>query len=620
MNDIFYDAFISYSTQDSDFVTALRLALEISGRQVWQDVKELELSAEWWEQIRAGILASDNFLFVVSPSSMSSPVCHLELEYARELNKRLIIVRHQNAQKDQSTLAMVDRILKQPYLKIMTGGRDMLRLADQNWDSVEAEQNISIRNKDELSSQVPYLVSAFDKDLLYIRQGNILLGRAKEWLDSNNNPSFLLVGSALYAAEEWKDSGKQPEPTPKHLKYITASRDTVNRQRRRLVASTIVGVVAIILAIVASIFSLQTQQKADLIAAQIVQAEAQLTSFPATLTPIGSTLQASQIQITAIPPTLTQAAIIAENALILQGIGEAFSNSLIALNENRANPALDHLHQVIERHPDHGTSYLYRGIVYSLLEQEDEALNDFNEAIRLDPTLSRAYNNRGNIYYTQGEYEKAIEDYTHSIEIAPLDTVALVNRGLAYNDLGQYEQALSDYDLAIDIDPDAANAYHNRGLTYSDLEDYQNAITNYNEAIRLDARYTNAFNNRGFAHYKLGNYDLAIEDYNRAILLNPSYDMAFFNRANVYYYIDNYDLAIEDYTMAIDLNPENPAMIFNRGVSYYLRAFDDHTTFVDQEGDLLRALDDWRESDRLGYPISEAIREIMQEIESSLAG
>jgi hypothetical protein len=34
------DVFISYSTQDSDFVTALRLALELAERSVWQSIKQ----------------------------------------------------------------------------------------------------------------------------------------------------------------------------------------------------------------------------------------------------------------------------------------------------------------------------------------------------------------------------------------------------------------------------------------------------------------------------------------------------------------------------------------------------------------------------------------------------
>lgn len=619
MNDIFYNAFISYSTQDSDFVTALRLALELSGKQVWQDVKELELSAEWWEQIKSGILASDNFLFVVSPHSMSSPVCHLELEYARELNKRLIIVRHKTAQKDESTLAMVNRILKQPYLKLMTGGRDMLQIADDNWQSIEAEQNINIRNKEDLSSQVPHLVNAFDKDLLHIRQGNILLGRAKEWLDSDQNPSFLLVGSALYSAEEWKSSGKQPEPNPNHIKYISASRDTVNRQRRRLYASITVGIVAIIIAIVASVFSIQTQERADRITAQIIHAERELTSFPSTLTPIGGTLQASQQQITAVPPTLTQAAHIADEAQILQEIAETFASALIHLNENRINPALNSLNEMVKAYPDQGVAYLYLGIIYSMINDQENALENFNQAIEYDPNLTRAFNNRGIIYYAQGEYEKAIEDYNHAYLLDPRDTAVLVNRGLAYAEQEQYEEAIKDYNLAIEIDPDYAAAYNNIGMAHAGLGDYEQAIENYAKAIDKDGQYAEAFNNRGVAYYILDENELAITDYTRAIEHNPKYSTAYTNRGNTHFYLEQYAQAITDYSIAIEIDPENASAFFNRGVTYYFRSADEFDTPTRLEDEIL-AMENWLEAERLGYHLSEPIKEVIDYIEDKLSG
>jgi hypothetical protein len=47
-----YDAFVSYSTKDSEFVTALRLSLEALGRRVWQDVKELLSTSINWQFIQ----------------------------------------------------------------------------------------------------------------------------------------------------------------------------------------------------------------------------------------------------------------------------------------------------------------------------------------------------------------------------------------------------------------------------------------------------------------------------------------------------------------------------------------------------------------------------------------
>ena len=320
MADVFYDAFISYSTKDAEFVTQLRLALELNGRRVWQDIKELELTEAWWKQIKYGIFASDNFLFVASPRSLASPICHLELEYARELNKRIIVISYENADKEVSTRAMVERILTQNYLKTITAGRDMFSLADVNWQAMEEEQSIAIRQAPELLEKVPKLVQAFDKDLLYIRQGNILLGRAQEWRDSTQNPSFLLVRDALTSAETWQNAGKKPAPTELHGAYIQASRDAENERERlkqeqearigQLGRSSriraLIGVFALLAAIGAGIYGAQAVGSANAASAREASANSQSTVAVGNANIANTQIADANSALTAVPPVLTR--------------------------------------------------------------------------------------------------------------------------------------------------------------------------------------------------------------------------------------------------------------------------------------------------------------------------
>ncbi|MBK8025357.1 MAG: toll/interleukin-1 receptor domain-containing protein [Chloroflexi bacterium] len=260
------DVFISYSSKDVEFATTLRLHLELARHQVWQDIKDIELTDQWWSQIKAGIAASDNFLFVASADSMSSPVCHLELEHARALKKRLLIVRHGDAVEETCTRAMLDRILTKEYLKRITAGRDMIGIAGDNWRAIDAEQNIPIASKEELLGKVPRLIDAFDKDLLYVRQGSLLLGRALEWEESGRSASFLLIGDALGAAERWRDAGKAPPPSPKHVEFIRASRRAEDRRRwaaRSLIAAGVFALGMIILLIATALGSAAEAERAN---------------------------------------------------------------------------------------------------------------------------------------------------------------------------------------------------------------------------------------------------------------------------------------------------------------------------------------------------------------------
>src|SRR3712207_2344929 len=77
-----YDVFVSYSRKDEPFAEAIEEALRKSDKTVWRDRKDIRPTEEWIEAIYAGIEAADNFLFVISPDSLVSDVCSLELAHA----------------------------------------------------------------------------------------------------------------------------------------------------------------------------------------------------------------------------------------------------------------------------------------------------------------------------------------------------------------------------------------------------------------------------------------------------------------------------------------------------------------------------------------------------------
>ena len=84
------DVFISYSRQDSNFIRKLFDGLQAHGFESWVDWEDIEPTSAWWQSIKEGIETANNFLFVISPDSIASPVCNLELEHARQHNKRII--------------------------------------------------------------------------------------------------------------------------------------------------------------------------------------------------------------------------------------------------------------------------------------------------------------------------------------------------------------------------------------------------------------------------------------------------------------------------------------------------------------------------------------------------
>ena len=86
------DVFISYPRRDIDFVRHLFDQLTTHDREAWADWQDIPPTADWLAEIYRGIEAADSFLFIISPDSVVSEICTLEIEHAIQHNKWLVPV------------------------------------------------------------------------------------------------------------------------------------------------------------------------------------------------------------------------------------------------------------------------------------------------------------------------------------------------------------------------------------------------------------------------------------------------------------------------------------------------------------------------------------------------
>lgn len=212
--DLRFEAFISYSRKDQPFVETLYNALVNSGRKTWIDHKDIQPTEPWMQAIKANIEASDNFIVVLSPHSLTSTVCQTELAHAITNKKRIVPV----------VVAEVDdeKVAKE--------------LSDPNW--------IYFRPTDNFDQSFSLLIKALDTDLDYVHEHSRLQMRALEWERSGpkRDKSLLLHGQELRNARQWlaKAVGKKPEPTSSHTSFIETSRRTAVR-RNVFTAATVLG-------------------------------------------------------------------------------------------------------------------------------------------------------------------------------------------------------------------------------------------------------------------------------------------------------------------------------------------------------------------------------------------
>src|SRR5215213_620710 len=82
--------FVSYSRRDSVAAQRLIEAFRAIDQDVWVDWESIPPAVDWLEQIFRGIEESDAFIFLVSPDSVASDVCNVEITRAAQNNKRII--------------------------------------------------------------------------------------------------------------------------------------------------------------------------------------------------------------------------------------------------------------------------------------------------------------------------------------------------------------------------------------------------------------------------------------------------------------------------------------------------------------------------------------------------
>ncbi len=232
------DVFISYSRLDADFVGHLRESLIAQNQEVWIDWEAIPPSQAWWAEIQKGIAKANNFVIVLSPNAMGSPICHLEIEYARHLKKRIIPVLYLPYSRDDAIIAIAKRLAQndQSSTREIWGNRQPHEVLDNNDSDLKHINYFSFTLNDDFDARFAALMDIIQTDYIHKERHTTLHLRALEWDKRHRDTGFLLIEKELEDAEAWLDSAgdKTPAPAELHITYIQASRDSENHRAKRL--------------------------------------------------------------------------------------------------------------------------------------------------------------------------------------------------------------------------------------------------------------------------------------------------------------------------------------------------------------------------------------------------
>jgi WD40 repeat protein len=207
--------FVSYSRKDSIAARRLIEAFRSIDQDVWVDWESIPPAVDWLEQIFRGIEEADAFIFLISPDSIASEVCKVELARAALNNKRIIPI----------VLRDVDpKVTPESIRKL-------------NWTY--------IRETDNFEEGLAKVKTAIELDLDWLEEHRRLQVRALEW-HRKKDISLLLRGRDLRNAQRMVATATSKDPTPTDLQttFILHSRRS---ERNRTIAWIATGVALILM-------------------------------------------------------------------------------------------------------------------------------------------------------------------------------------------------------------------------------------------------------------------------------------------------------------------------------------------------------------------------------------
>lgn len=223
--------FVSYSRRDSVAARKLIEAFKSIEQDVWVDWESIPPAVDWLEQIFRGIEESDAFIFMISPDSIASEVCKVEINRAAQNNKRIIpIVLRDVAPKDSPE-----------------------NIRKLNWTFM--------RESDNFEEGLAKVKTAIELDLDWLEEHRRLQVRSLEW-HRKKDPSLLLRGRDLRNARHMVATATAKDPIPTDLQRVFIDY-SLRSERNRTITWLATGIALIALAVL-SFLATQARDQAVL--------------------------------------------------------------------------------------------------------------------------------------------------------------------------------------------------------------------------------------------------------------------------------------------------------------------------------------------------------------------
>jgi len=186
--------------------------------------------------------------------------------------------------------------------------------------------------------------------------------------------------------------------------------------------------------------------------------------------------------------------------------------------------ALNDINRAIALEPTNGKFWLQKAIIYTLMEEQEQALPCINKAIQYDKKNAAAWETKGTILMGLSRYPEALEVMNEAVRLNPDPKIRITHADVLMR-MNRIKEAEAELDEMVKVAPADAMVRQRRSRVASLNNHWQKVVDDMTTVIKSrpdrGVMYTNALMLRARAYSKLKRYDRAVADAKEGLKHSP---------------------------------------------------------------------------------------------------
>ena len=189
--------------------------------------------------------------------------------------------------------------------------------------------------------------------------------------------------------------------------------------------------------------------------------------------------------------------------------------------------------EAIAKRPDFSDAYYNRGLVYQILEKNDEALADFTKAAELDTKFAPALFKKAEMLQTLQRFDEAVPAVDALVKSFPDSAANWTLKGDILLQKADLSGSLSSYDRSLSLDSASIETLINKGVVLQEMNEIDLAEAVFKKALKSGKYQDLLYNNLGYLAIQRMQWDLAAAYVKKALEKDPKNELYLKNWAKI---------------------------------------------------------------------------------------